>query len=419
MSIILDWLSHATRFGADAHGIVFRRHTTEFTELITLGKKYLEPVGWEWREQKATWLHPSGADWLFRYLEHDRDVDVYKGWSRSHLSIDEVADWPHPEPVDKLRAIVRSGAPGVQPRMLLTGNPGGKGHAFCKERYIEPAPPLTIFTNKFGLTQCYIPSTIKDNPALLENDPMYINRLRASGPSWLVRAWLEGDWDIVMEGKVFKRDMIHQGPLPKEVQERLASGERAFEVFEYVVQCWDTAIKEKQENDYTALTIWGKWGNKFYLLLAWRAKMPFGQVKKMIQTFYETYGAHRIVVEDKGSGESLLQELYREALVPPAILWPARPKGMDKIARAHTVTPVFEAGQVILPEDEPDPNAVYNIDSEKWLQAYINELLAFQPGCAHDDFVDSTVYALDFYLHKVLYNNSESKGPRLVSLYGR
>ena len=40
------------------------------------------------------------------------------------------------------------------------------------------------------------------NPALLSNDPAYINRLRASGSPALVRAWLEGDWNVI-EGAFF------------------------------------------------------------------------------------------------------------------------------------------------------------------------------------------------------------------------
>jgi len=418
-SILLDWIAHHAKYGENARGVIFRRTTTEFVELVELGKQFLAPIGWEYRQQKSDWVHPDGASLLYRYLEHDSDADKYQGWSRSFLAFDEVSAWNTPDPIDRLRAILRTAAKGVKPRMLLTGNPGGSGQGWIKERYIDVAPPYTITTNKWGMTQCFVQATIRDNPALLENDPDYINRLRASGPAWLVRAWLEGDWTVVIEGTVFKRDMLKQGPLPKEVQQRLAEGELPIGVFEYVVQCWDTAIKDKQENDYTALTVWGKWGAKFYLLEAWRARMPFGQVKQMIKTFYEKYGANRIVIEDKGSGESLLQELYREALVPPAILWPAHPKGIDKIARAHTVTPIFEAGQVILPMDTPDRDAVYSIDCENWIQAYINELLAFKPGCAFDDWVDSTVYALDFAIHKVLYNNPDSQGPRLASIYGR
>ena len=46
----------------------------------------------------------------------------------------------------------------------------------------------------------FIPAQITDNPTLLKNDPDYAYRLYALGDPALVRAMLEGDWDIVSGG---------------------------------------------------------------------------------------------------------------------------------------------------------------------------------------------------------------------------
>jgi hypothetical protein len=40
---------------------------------------------------------------------------------------------------------------------------------------------------------------------LLRNDPTYVLRLRQSGSEALVKAWLEGNWDIV-DGAYFDID---------------------------------------------------------------------------------------------------------------------------------------------------------------------------------------------------------------------
>ncbi len=395
VALILFAIAHEARYGRNANMVFFRRSMPEFSEIQRLCQSYLPELGWVYKEQKATWIAPSGGRLLFRYLERDADADSYKGMSFSLLGIDEVADWPSPEPVDKLRATVRSGMPGMLCQMVMTGNPGGAGHEWCKERYIGVASPNTIFTNQFGLTQCFIPSRITDNLALLENDPDYVKRLYASGPRWLVKAWLDGDWDIVMEGKIFKREMLQYGPLPKEVKNRLEAGEMPMQIFDYVVQAWDTAIKEKEDNDYSALTVWGKHHGKYYLLDAWRGKYTFGKIKVMMGEFYKKWGAHYVLIEDKGSGQNLIQELFRDPVMPTHIIVPTRPLsqgGSDKYARASTVVPVFEAGIVIFPEEAP------------WLDSYVNELLSFQPKCAHDDWVDSTVYALDYLSHKLLYD---------------
>ena len=53
-----------------------------------------------------------------------------------------------------------------------------------------------------GLTWVSIPARVQDNPALLEADPRYIDRLKSSGSPQRVRAWLEGDWNVI-EGAFF------------------------------------------------------------------------------------------------------------------------------------------------------------------------------------------------------------------------
>ena len=80
------------------------------------------------------------------------------------------------------------------------------------------APFNLVTDDETGLTRVFIPSRLADNPALLENDPGYINRLKAVGTRQLVRAWLEGDWDVI-EGAFFPefaapRHVIPPFPMP-------------------------------------------------------------------------------------------------------------------------------------------------------------------------------------------------------------
>ena len=61
-----------------------------------------------------------------------------------------------------------------------------------------------------GMTRQYIPAKLKDNPTLAKNDPDYADRLSALGTPELVRAMLDGDWDIVAGGMfddVWKKDV--------------------------------------------------------------------------------------------------------------------------------------------------------------------------------------------------------------------
>lgn len=116
--------------------------------------------------------------------------------ANTFLGIDEIGTYPTLDFIDMLRACLRSTA-GTPTYFRCTGNPGGPGHMLLKHRYVDPAPYGEVFVGDDGVERCYFHSTVKNNPMLLDNDPDYINRIRSSGPAWLVRAWLEGDWNIV------------------------------------------------------------------------------------------------------------------------------------------------------------------------------------------------------------------------------
>ena len=100
---------------------------------------------------------------------------------------------------DKLKGNLRS-AEGIPTRMVSTGNPGGVGHNWVKSRFVDPAPPLTLVEDQYGSTRCFIPAKLSGNLILADADPPYADRLRNSGPEWLVKAWLDGDWNIVAGG---------------------------------------------------------------------------------------------------------------------------------------------------------------------------------------------------------------------------
>lgn len=203
-----DWLQHSSEFGENAIGVFFRRKFKQLHEVIARSKQLFKPLGGKYNEQKAEWTMPNGARLLFRYLERDSDAEEYQGHSYTRIYIEEVTNFPSPAPINKLRACLRSGA-GVPVGMRLTGNPGGPGHNWVKARYIDPNPSgyevitesteitLDGKTQTVELQRVFIPSKLTDNRLLMENDPTYVLRLRQSGSEALVKAWLEGNWDIV------------------------------------------------------------------------------------------------------------------------------------------------------------------------------------------------------------------------------
>lgn len=213
-SSIGDWLEHSARYGEAAIGIFVRRKLTQLSEVIARTKQLFSKLGAKYNEQQKTWTMANGARLKFVYLEKDSDAEEYQGHSYTRVYVEEVTNFPSPGPIDKLRATLRSGA-GVPVGMRLTGNPGGAGHNWVKRRYIDPDPrgykiitestPIEYFDPDTGdhikqivsLSRVFIPSKIKDNALLMRNDPTYILRLQQSGSAALVKAWLEGDWNII------------------------------------------------------------------------------------------------------------------------------------------------------------------------------------------------------------------------------
>lgn len=197
-AVIIDWLIHSDAYGRNARGIVFRRELVELDDFLEEAKDILEAAGHVWMEQKKQFKSPQGAILRCRYLDNDKHAGKYQGHQYTRVYIEEIGNFPNEAPVKKLYATLRS-KHGVPCRFKATANPGGVGHSWVKMRYIDPAKPGTPFSLDGGKTySVYIPARLTDNPHLLENDPDYIEMIKQAGSEELVRAWLDGDWDVVI-----------------------------------------------------------------------------------------------------------------------------------------------------------------------------------------------------------------------------
>jgi predicted phage terminase large subunit-like protein len=157
--------------------------------------------------------------------------------------------------------------------------------------------------------------------------------------------------------------------------------EPSLEPGSYLVMSWDTAMKDREVNDYTVgIRAIVKPGKQVYIVDVVRERMDFPTIRKRI---IEEKNRHRglfTLIEDAGSGTSLLQDLRK---VPG--LKGIRPVG-EKGLRFHGITPMIEAGHVHLPAQAP------------WLEAFKREVLSF-PASANDDQVDALSQLLN-WLHR-------------------
>jgi predicted phage terminase large subunit-like protein len=150
--------------------------------------------------------------------------------------------------------------------------------------------------------------------------------------------------------------------------------------FDYVLQSWDTASKCGEMNDFSVCTTWAILDQRFYLLDVFRRRCNFPALKRAVIDLFRKYEPLRVLIEDKSSGTSLIQELQWSGVY---CIEPYKPKpGSDKVMRLGEQSIKFERGRVWLPRTTP------------WLEAYVQEITGF-PGTKHDDQVDSTTQALE------------------------
>lgn len=193
-------------YGKYFNAVIFRREVPQADDLVERGNEIFTKLGAKFATQHKTWRFPSGGRIRIRPLEQVSDTEKYQGQNLTDVIIEEAGNYPDPAPIDRMHGALRSGR-GVPCQMILTGNPGGPGQTWIKERYIDPYPAgMKLLTRKLpngGIHKyIYIPSRLTDNKILLKNDPDYINRLYLVGSEALVRAWLEGDFNAV-EGAFF------------------------------------------------------------------------------------------------------------------------------------------------------------------------------------------------------------------------
>lgn len=147
-----------------------------------------------------------------------------------------------------------------------------------------------------------------------------------------------------------------------------------------IVCSWDTAFKEKQINDPSACTVWGVTDKDYYLLYMINERLDFPKLKRRVVEVQELncrklgFKNYEVIVliEDKGSGTSLIQELKRETNIPVIGCTP----DANKIFRMESVSALIEAGRVWIP------------DRAVWLTDFETQMAEFPYG-KHDDIVDS------------------------------
>lgn len=167
----------------------------------------------------------------------------------------------------------------------------------------------------------------------------------------------------------------------------------AYPPMDFVLVSVDTAMTEKEENDWSACTVWGLWRDKrdmpkIMLMDAWQDRLPIHTLVTRIIETCQKRRADRLLIEAKNNGFSVAQEISRLCRDGEWGTFLEPVKG-DKVARAYAAQNAFAAGQVWAPAR----NRGGNIEFLSWAQMVIEQCSGFPRG-QHDDLVDTTTQAI-------------------------
>ena len=163
-----------------------------------------------------------------------------------------------------------------------------------------------------------------------------------------------------------------------------------YEGLEYIIASLDTAYTTKQENDFSAMTVWGivsgdhaistasNWGSwdgkkmlvkdemaarfdegvqiknllsfraqsapRVVLMSAWQAKLPLHELVQKVASTCKRMAVDKLLIEDKAAGHSVAQEIRRLYGHEDWAVQLINPGKIDKLARLYSVQHLFAEG---------------------------------------------------------------------------
>lgn len=345
--------------------LILRRRYTDLSlsgALMDRARAWLQGTDARWNQQEHTWRFPAGASLAFGYLEHEDDKYRYRSAEFQYIALDELCDFSETQYTYLFSRLRRLAGSPVPLRMRSASNPGGVGHSWVKERFVDPA-------KRGERHRPFIPARIADNPFL----DVAAYRLSLAEMSPLDRQRIEaGDWDAMESGTLLQRHFFLLA----------ADWPRTATLLRY----WDLAstvvTARAPDPDYTVGVLMAMHRGRYWIVDVQRVRGRPHEVDQLLQSTAQRDGRSvpvRWEEEGGASGKRTTDDLQRRVLLGYDA------QGMrsvgNKLARARPFVSAVEAGNVTLIHGA-------------WNTAYLDEV-CLVPFGAHDDQLDSSSGALN------------------------
>ena len=201
--------------------------------------------------------------------------------------------------------------------------------------------------------------------------------------------------------------------------------ESGYPPMDYIIASIDTAYTTKQENDFSAMTVWGVFSGdiasmradnyvnsrgkmrsnveeaarfdegvrirdmldanpesvpKVMLMGAWQERLELSELVTKVASTCRKFKVDKLLVESKASGLSVAQELRRLYGAEDWAVQLINPGSLDKLARVYAIQHLFSEGMIYAPD-------------RAWADMVIRQCEVFPKG-KHDDLVDTVSMAL-------------------------
>ena len=170
-----------------------------------------------------------------------------------------------------------------------------------------------------------------------------------------VQALAEDLGEYGFAGQMQQRPVPAGGGIIKKHWWRIWPDDVAIPTCTHIFHSWDTAFSEKDSKTsaFSAMTRWGIFFHEArdrYCIMAlgmWFDRVGFDELRKKVKESDKKYNPDINLIEKKATGITLVQELKRASPGKVRAYTPGR--GEDKVSRGHSVSPIFESGQVYAP----------------------------------------------------------------------
>lgn len=307
----LAWLSRDSNH-PKFRALVIRKNATDLSDWLERASAFYAGTG---AKRIGTHIQfPSGGIIRTGHLKDDNAFGKYQGHEYQRMLIEELPQIGSEANYLKLAASCRSTIPELRPQIMSTFNPDGPGFFWVKKRFnIEgiPLKPIVTIDKMTGLTRCFVPSKLSDNPYLNQDETYkaFLNGL----PDGLREAWRDGSWnDPNIEGAYYTKE-IQQARIERRI------GLVPFRPEYKVHTVWDLGISDSMtilfvQKDALGIYIIDCYSNEGFGLPHYHAKMQEWQSSKGY-VYGKHYAPHDSNKRELATGKTIIQSAKEMGLI--------------------------------------------------------------------------------------------------------